>query len=157
LYDRTKLTYRPNFSGTTRSAYPSDLGRPLQNLYFSQAEGRDFRIINAHIPGDPSLPCREEFASYVHRQHQNGSVTIAVGDNNFDREEMIEAYRKAGFSDFSLHTPWKTNIDPMTKQSKGIDHLFVVGEDNSRDLVSSEILVCGNLQETIDLLNQEKL
>jgi len=69
---------------------------------------------------------------------------------------MIEAYRKAGFSDFSLHSPWKTNIDPETKQSKGIDHLFIVGNGSSRDLRPDEVLVGGYLQETIDLLNQAK-
>ena len=82
------------------------------------------------------------------------SITIALGDNNFERDEMIEAYRKAGFSDFSLHSPWKTNIDPITKEAKGIDHLFVIGNDESRDLKPNEVLIGGNFQEIIHLLNQ---
>ena len=154
LYNKAQLTYQSNLSETTRSAYPSVPNRPLQNAYFSHNEGRDLRIINAHIPGDPNKPGREEFAQYVQRQHKEGSITVALGDNNFERDEMIETYRKAGFSDFSLHSPWKTNIDPETKQSKGIDHLFILGDDHSRDLKPDEVLVGGNLQETIDLLNQ---
>ena len=90
----------------------------------------------------------------MHKQHREGSITIALGDNNFERDEMIDAYRKAGFSDFSLHSPWKTNISPDTKESKGIDHFFVVGDDTSRDLRSDEVLIGGNLQETINLLNR---
>jgi endonuclease/exonuclease/phosphatase family metal-dependent hydrolase len=152
LYRKTQLTYQSALSETTQSAYPSVPGRPIQNAYFSNQAGRDLRLINSHIPGDPDKPCREEFAHYVHGQHREGAITIALGDNNFERDEMIEAYRNAGFSDFSLHSPWKTNIDPETKQSKGIDHLFVVGEDTSRDLKPDEVLIGGNLQETINLL-----
>lgn len=153
LYNESKLNHCPDRSETTCSAYPSVPNRPLQNVSFTNECGDALRIINAHIPGDPALPAREEFADYVRKQHQEGSVTIAVGDNNFERDEMIAAYQKAGFSDFSLHSPWKTNIDPYTKDSKGIDHIFVAGEANSRDLQSQEILSGWHLQYTIDLLN----
>ncbi|MBY0530212.1 MAG: hypothetical protein K2P51_08530 [Rhabdochlamydiaceae bacterium] len=153
LYDRSQLTYRRDLSETTQYAYPSVPKRPLQNTYFSQNGGPDLRIINAHIPGDPNLPAREEFASYVHKQHQEDIITVALGDNNFERDEMIEAYRKAGFTDFSIHSPWKTNIDPVTKESKGIDHLFVAGDHKSRDLKAEEILN-ERLRATIELLNQ---
>jgi endonuclease/exonuclease/phosphatase family metal-dependent hydrolase len=158
LYNTAQLAYCSESSETTNTAYPSVPGRPLQNVYFSRYEGgSDLRIINAHIPGDPTLPGREEFAEYVYKQHQQGLVTIALGDNNFERDEMIDAYRKAGFTDFSIHSPWKTNIDPYTKESKAIDHLFVMGDEDSRDLRSDEILVNGNLQESINLLNQERV
>ncbi len=150
LYNKTHLTYQASSSQTTRSAYPSFPGRPLQNAYFSSVDGQDLRIINAHIPGDPTKPGREEFARYVQEQHREGSITVALGDNNFEREEMIDAYRKAGFSEFSLHSPWQTNIDPYTKESKGIDHFFVIGDEHSRDLRVDEVLK--HLQETIDLL-----
>ncbi len=157
LYNKTRLTFHAGLSETTGSAYPSAPCRPLQNVCFSRAEGQNIRIINAHIPGDPNKPCPDEFARYVRGQHSEGSITIALGDNNFERDVMIKAYQKAGFSDYSLHSPWKTNIDPETKQSKGIDHLFVIGDENSRDLKPDEVLAGGNLQETIDLLNQANL
>jgi len=153
LFNKDQITYQPSFSETTKSAYPSFPGRPLQNACFSNTLGQNMRIINSHIPGDPTKPGREEFARYVQQQHQEGSITIALGDNNFERHEMLDAYRKAGFTDFSLHSPWKTNIDPYTKESKTIDHFFVIGNENSRDLKPDEVLVGGNLPETIDLLN----
>lgn len=156
LYNKTRLNYKPSQSETSRLVYPSSPGRPVQNAYFSNTTGKDLRIINAHIPGDPALPAREELAHYVHRQHTDGSTTVALGDCNFERDEMVEAYRKAGFREFSLHSPWKTNIDPYSKESKGIDHAFVIGGTDSRDLSPGEVLSNGNLQETIELLNQAR-
>ena len=155
LFDQSKLNYCPDRSETTTSAYPSVPNRPIQNVLFTDRQGQDLRIINAHIPGDPQLPVREEFANYVRKQHEQGAVTVALGDNNFERDEMIAAYQQAGFSDFSIHTPWKTNIDPYTKESKGIDHIFIIGNENSRDLKSQEILTEWGLQQTIDLLDGE--
>lgn len=155
LYDRTKLQYDPTLSETTLDAYPSVPGRPLQNGFFSTDQGEKIRIINAHIPGAFDLPGREEFARYVYDQHQPGCVTLALGDNNFEREEMRDAFEKAGFVEFSLHSNWKTNIDPQTKESKAIDHIFIVGEHTSRDLSPEEVIDARyHLQETVDLLNK---
>lgn len=155
LFDKSRLSYCSDQSTVTQEAYPSVPGRPLQNVFFSKIGTRDqnFRIINAHIPGDPTLPVREEFAKYVHDNHRDGQVTVALGDNNFERDEMILAYERMGFSDFSLHSPWKTNIDPYGKHSKAIDHLFVAGNTVSRDLTPDEVLQKG-LRETITLLNE---
>lgn len=157
LYNKQHCTYRPEYSVATRTAYPSDPGRPLQNAYFALPSGQDVRIINAHIPGNPLAPGRDEFAAYVHEQHKAGATTIALGDNNFERDEMIKAYQGAGFEEFSIHSPWKTNIDPVTKESKGIDHIFIAGNASSRDLSVDEVLPGHNLQETIDLLNEKAL
>lgn len=154
LYNKSQFTYQSALSETTESAYPSFPGRPLQTAHFSSNQGKDLHIINAHIPGDPNKPGREEFADYVYRQHREGSTTVALGDNNFERHEMRDAYQKAGFSDFNLHSPYQTNIDPVDKRSKGIDHFFAIGNDNSSDLKPDQVLIGGNLQETIDLLNQ---
>ncbi len=156
LFDQSRLTYQPDQSEVTRNSYPSVPDRPLQNALFSrigEENSRDLRIINAHIPGDPILPVREEFAKYVHDTHSNNQITIALGDNNFERDEMIRAYESVGFLEYSLHTPWKTNIDPYGRYSKAIDHIFVAGGDFSRDLTPEEVLQNGNLQETLDLLN----
>lgn len=156
LFDKSRFTYRPDQSGVTRDSYPSVPNRSLQNAVFSRTgeeHGRDIRVINAHIPGDPTLPVREEFAKYVHDIHVDNQITVALGDNNFERDEMILAYEKMGFSEFSLHSPWKTNIDPYGKYSKAIDHLFVAGGSFSRDLTPDEVLQNGNLREIIALLN----
>lgn len=156
LFDKSRLSYCPDQSEVTRDTYPSVPGRPLQNAFFSRRESeynQNLRIINAHIPGDPTLPVREEFAKYIHDIHRDHQITVALGDNNFERDEMILAYERMGFSEFSLHSPWKTNIDPYGKQAKAIDHLFVVGADFSRDLTPEEVLQNSNLRETIALLN----
>lgn len=155
LYNKSSLVYHADRSGVTTTAYPSVPRRPIQQVQLSRIEegGKDICLINAHIPGDPTLPAREEFARYVHDLHQMGQVTIALGDNNFERDEMADAYRKAGFSEFSLHSPWHTNVDPYTKDSKSIDHLFVIGSGCSRDLIPDEVIQGANLQETMDLLN----
>ncbi|MBI2742975.1 MAG: hypothetical protein HYX48_03570 [Chlamydiales bacterium] len=155
-FNNTALAYSPDRSETATSAYPSVPGRPLQNAFFSRQNAQSLRILNAHIPGDPTKPSREEFARYAYERHQENAITVALGDNNFEREEMIAAYRKAGYTDFSIHSPWQTNIDPYSRMSKGIDHLFVIGVDNSRDLSAGEVLSNGNLQETIDLLNHAR-
>lgn len=160
LYNAEKMFYSDVIcSETSTSAYPSAPGRPVQNAFFWSENGMTLSIINAHIPGDPTKPGKEEFAQYVY-EHHKGWTTVALGDNNFERDEMMEAYRKAGFTDFSLHSPWKTNIDPYTKESKAIDHFFVVGTDtrsgkeaSSRDLSVEEVLPNGQLQNTVDLLN----
>jgi len=156
LFDKSKLAYHPDKSEVTRDSYPSVPKRPIQNAFFSRVgeeRGRDVRIVNAHIPGDPNLPVREEFAKYIHSIQRADQVTVALGDNNFERDEMILAYERMGFSEFSLHSPWKTNIDPYGKHSKAIDHLFVAGGAFSRDLTVDEVLQNGNLRETIALLN----
>jgi len=154
LYDKSKLTYQPDQSCVTREAYPSVPGRPLQNVLFSRidnAQGKNLRVVNAHIPGDPKLPVRDEFARYVHNVHNDNQTTVALGDYNFERHEMIPAFEKAGMSDFSLHS-FKGNIDPYGKHSKAIDHFFVAGGNYSRDLKHDEVLQNGNLRETRALL-----
>lgn len=148
LYDGSRLTYQPERSEVSTTAYASAPGRPIQNVYFTQG----LRIVNGHIPGDPTLPVREEFANYVRRHHAGGQTTVALGDNNFERDEMISAYEAAGFKNYSVHSPWKTNIDPYGKFSKGIDHLFVTGAKSSYDLSPDDVLPNGNLRETISLL-----
>ena len=156
LFDTSKLMYLPDQSEVSIDSYPSVPNRPIQNVFFSRIgvkESRDLRVVNGHIPGDPTLPVREEFARYIYDFHRENQVTVALGDNNFERDEMKLAYEINGFLDFSLHSPWKTNIDPYGKYSKAIDHLFVAGGKYSRDLSADEILEGYNLKETIDLLN----
>ena len=153
LYNSSALHYRFEQSGVTASAYPSEPGRPIQHALFERRDTQErMHVVNGHIPGNPHIPGREEFAKYVMGVASEGYTTVALGDNNFDREEMLDAYRKAGFDDFELHSPWQTNIDPYTKESKAIDHIFVLGASSSRSLAAEEVLEDGQLKETIELL-----
>lgn len=156
LYNTSQLTYHSEQSEVTTTSYPSVPNRPIQQVVFSKTDGSEFSIINAHIPGDPSLPSKEEFSQYVYKKYNENNIpTIAVGDYNFERDEMIDSYKKAGFQNFSFHSTHKTNIDPYNKNSKAIDHQFVIGENvYSRDLTPNEILPNDNrLPDMINLLN----
>jgi hypothetical protein len=154
VYNSALFSYRPDLSTVSIDGYPSFPGRPIQNAAFEKGQTNQIvRIFNAHIPGDPNLPGKEEFAQYVRNNYSRNEVTIALGDHNFERHEMLEAYQKAGFSlsEFSFHTPWHTNIDPYTKESKAIDHIFVKGA-SSKQLKPEDIVDSYQLRETIELL-----
>jgi hypothetical protein len=156
LYNSSLLTYRPDHSETSYNSYPSAPGRSLMNASFERNDQKEkiIRIFNAHIPGDPALPARQEFANYVFKHYSSNETTIALGDNNFEHHEMFDAFRNAGFLEFALHTPWYSNIDPLTKESKGIDHIFVKGA-SSQDLSPNEVLGTeSHLKETLELLKQ---
>lgn len=158
LYHRDHFSYLPECSETSSQVYPSFPGRPVQRVSLEGAEGSIFQVINTHIPGDPNLPGREEVARYAERYHRDDRVTIVLGDNNFERHEMLDAFFKAGFSNFSLHSPWKTNIDPYSKESKGIDHFFVIGHKTSVDLRPEDFLPGDErLPQTIALLDGKEV
>lgn len=123
IYDSRALSF---VSSTCDLPYEnSDPTRPVQNLYFSRGE-QTYQFINAHLPGDPNLPGRDEFASYVNKQ--TNDIVIAVGDMNFNRNEMQEAFKRQGNASvpFSLIPTYPTNIG-LDLRSKGIDHIYVKG------------------------------
>ena len=159
LYNTRLFSFRSDLSEVSHDAYPSAPGRPIQNALLERVnqDGKSMRIINAHIPGDPRLSSREEFAKYVQKSESADETLVALGDNNFERHEMLDAYNKAGMSGFKLYSPWQTNIDPYTKKSKAIDHVLVKGEVASRELTAEEVLDKEfELKETISLLRTPK-
>lgn len=152
LFNKTELALK---SAETKIGAFQQSQKPILNTQFTTQDGKAIRIINAHVPGDPALPGKLDYAKYVYSQHDQKTTTVALGDYNFERPEMIDAYQKAGFKEFSLHTPWKTNIDPYAKESKAIDHMFIAGQAASKDLKPEEVVSIGNLSETIQLLNSK--
>ncbi len=150
LYNTHQFTYIPDKSTISFDAYPCQVGRPMMNIAFEKKDGSTIRIFNSHVPGNPDLPGRNEYAQYVNEQMREDELTIALGDMNFEREEMRDAFIGAGVLDFELYSPYRTNIDPDTKRSKAIDHILVTGNKSSRALDSKEILE--NLDNTITLL-----
>ncbi|MCH9630856.1 MAG: hypothetical protein S4CHLAM37_08620 [Chlamydiia bacterium] len=107
-------------------------------------EDETFRIVNAHIPGDPSLPSRGEFADHVVNPKLAGEglnearkhcVTVALGDMNFDEVNMEKAFdiAEVGHDEplFIRVSPYRTNVganfdvegDPLC--AKAVDHFFV--------------------------------
>lgn len=97
--------------------------RPFQDLLFERS-GKPVRIINAHLPGNPPGPARQEFASYLAQVEQDG-ITLAMGDMNFNELEMRTALKDC--PEYQLISPYCTNIDPYSKNSKAIDHFMARG------------------------------
>lgn len=181
LYDTNHLHYEADRSKTSLSAYPnSTVSKPVQKAVFStipsdSKKTENLCIINAHIPGDPKQPARQDFANFVAQEHHPDQITLALGDNNFERDKMLTAYKNTSlfkkkfftniFKDlyssifgqqensYSLHSPYKTNIDPYTKESKSIDHIFIAGKHTSRDLKPGEVVQGYQLESTVQLLN----
>jgi endonuclease/exonuclease/phosphatase family metal-dependent hydrolase len=156
LYRTTKFTYDPDQSQPDDRPFQAFPSRSLQKLCFLDSQGTPLHLINGHIPGDPKGPSRQDFADTVAKTATTG-LTIACGDYNFEREEMLAAFARTDLTEFSFHSPYTTNIDPSRKYSKCIDHVFVHGNHKSRDLKVGEILTTGNLREMVDLLNQPQI
>ena len=137
--------------------YPSTQGKLLMTVALEK-NGITYRVFNSHVPGDPNLPGRYEFAQYVKNHQQKGEITIALGDLNFDQYEMDDAFKVAAGdqeSTFTRITPYQTNVG-LDMYSKAIDHFFIDCWDHPMmvyERKASEIL--DNLQELRELL-QEK-
>lgn len=93
--------------------------------------GQHLRLINIHLPGDPTKPAHFEFAQYLARTFDPALTTIAMGDMNFNELEMSDAMKQAfqSTSPFSLYSPYCTNISPYEFNSKAIDHFLVYSPD----------------------------
>ena len=124
VYDTHHLTYREDLSQIDYP-YECDPTRPVMNLVFEK-EGQLYRIVNGHLPGDPTLPGKEQFAAYINLMDDD--VVVAMGDMNFTREEMQKAFLNEGRENvpFSLIPSYPTNIG-LSLRSKAIDHIYVKG------------------------------
>jgi hypothetical protein len=140
-------------SETLHDTMPSAPGRPVQRVTLQdKSTGETFVVINGHIPGDNTLPARQEFAHFVKKSSRSNATTVVLGDNNFLRNEMITAYDSAGLANYSLHSPWNTIVG-NNKSSKCIDHICV-HNGKARNLAPLELMPqSSNLESTVNLLN----
>lgn len=70
--------------------------RTLQDLSIRRLDnGQLLRIVNAHLPGDPTKPARFEFARYLSDTFDPTLSAIAMGDMNFNELEMADAMQQA--------------------------------------------------------------
>ncbi|CCB88664.1 HD domain-containing protein [Simkania negevensis] len=124
VYDTRHLTYREDLSSIDYP-YECDPTRPVMNLAFEK-DGKLYRIVNGHLPGNPDLPGKEEFAAYINLMDDN--IVVAMGDMNFTREEMQKAFLTQGRENvpFSLISSYPTNVS-LSLKSKTIDHIYVKG------------------------------
>ncbi|MBU6383247.1 MAG: hypothetical protein KGR16_02905 [Verrucomicrobia bacterium] len=102
--------------------------RTLQDIILRRLDnGHPLRLVNIHLPGDPTKPGRFEFAQYLAKTFDPSLTTLAMGDMNFDELEMADAMTQAfqNNSPFSLNSPYCTNISPNVFNSKAVDHFLV--------------------------------
>ncbi len=122
--------------------------RTLQDIRIRRlSNGQTMRLVNVHLPGDPTKPSHFEFAEYLHRTFDPNITILAMGDMNFDELEMSDAMAKTFYnhSPFSLYSPYPTNISPNVFRSKVIDHFLVYSPNrssvtlNALDQIMSEL------------------
>lgn len=111
--------------------FPFQPKRNFQEITLRRKDtGELIRIVNVHLPGDPTKHVPELFAAYLERTRTPGVKTIAMGDMNFTEKDFGSALSEA-FSDpsaYGIFSPYCTNIDPYSRYSKAIDHFIVLGE-----------------------------
>lgn len=131
--------------------------RPVNEIILLNREtGEHLRLINNHLPGDPNGPARFELAQYLARTQEEGIITIAMGDMNFNEVEMSDAMKEARL-DFTIYSPYCTNIATTSSDvpfvSKAIDHFIILGDSQGRinPILNPEDAMEG-LRETAELL-----
>lgn len=138
--------------------FPREPKRSIQNIILQETNtGARLRMINVHIPGDPTQPGRTEFTNYLADSFTLNLPTIVLGDMNFNELQMEEALAQSfsNQSPFSLFSPYCTNIDPITLYSKAIDHFMVYCPRTLVKLNTAEE-VLPSLEATLILLQKPK-
>lgn len=131
--------------------------RTLQEISIRRLDnGQHLRLINIHLPGDPTKPGRFEFAQYLASTFDPALATIAMGDMNFNELEMSDAMKQAfqNTSPFSLYSPYCTNISPYEFNSKAIDHFLVYSPDKSPVTLNTPDQLMPGLDPIVSLLQK---
>lgn len=132
--------------------------RTVQDIILRRIDtGTLLRIVNAHLPGDPNHPARYEFGYYLADTFDPATVTIALGDMNFNELEIKQAVDQAFLqnSPFSIYSPYCTNVSPFVFISKAIDHFIIYSPDHSPAFVSEPEQLLQELRPIVELLNPE--
>ncbi len=132
------------------------LYRTFQDIQIRRLDnGQKMRLINVHLPGDPTKPGRFEFAQYLQSSFDPNITTLAMGDMNFNELEMSDAMKGAFSNDspFSLYSPYPTNISPLVFQSKAIDHFLVYSPKLSPVTLSHPDQIMPDLASIVSLLS----
>lgn len=129
--------------------------RTLQDITLRRLDnGQPLRLINIHLPGDPTKPGRFEFAQYLAKTFDPSLTTLAMGDMNFDELEMADAMKQAfqNNSPFSLNSPYCTNISPNVLNSKAIDHFLVYSPNGASVELNTPDQIMPGLAPVVALL-----
>jgi len=137
----------------TANIFSSDPERTIQDITIKLKENQQiFRIINVHIPGDPTKPSRYELTQYLAKTFDPAITTIAMGDMNFNEVQMQHAINISQ-KPFTLYTPYCTNISPTTFIAKAIDHFIVYAPNKTVTLHEPNQVMIG-LSSTAKLLSK---
>lgn len=156
LFNKNDFTFLKNESFTAVAAFPSAPGKLVLDLVFEERHtGEKFQIICAHIPGNPALPGRQEFAEYAVSHKRQDAITIGLGDMNFTPSELGEAFAKAerrfnSDDHFENKIFYYTNVDPYTKAAKNIDQIWIAGAHTIEADLPDQVLP--GLQQTVTQL-----
>lgn len=143
LFNKNNLNYNLKKSSISDDGFPTNPGRTIMNCLFEKSNGKNLRVFNSHLPGDPALPGRYEFCDYLKKQSKNDDeISVAMGDMNFEKAEMQEACSKQGFDALIVSPTYGTNIDPC-KEAKAIDHFIVSGTSKNIFALSAEKVLAG--------------
>jgi endonuclease/exonuclease/phosphatase family metal-dependent hydrolase len=130
--------------------------RTFQDLTLRRlGNGQLLRVLNAHLPGDPTKPGRYEFVQYLADSFDPAVATLAMGDMNFNELEMGDAMNQAFpvHSPFTLYSPYCTNISVWDFKSKVIDHFFVYSAQGSSASLNAPEEIMDELAPVVSLLN----
>lgn len=157
IYNKLNFEYLKDLSAIDKPFTISDPKKTLMNLTFVEKSTQEkFQIINAHIPGDPEQPGKNEFAKYVLTHMKPGYSTIALGDMNFTDTELQKAFDEES-AHLKVSNPFKnlayynTNISPSTFNAKPIDHIWVNTKLPCESMRPDEVIP--GLQSSVDLLH----
>ena len=133
--------------------------RTLQDITLRRLDnGEPLRLVNVHLPGDPTKPGRFEFAQYLANTFDSSLTTLAMGDMNFDELGMADAMTQAfqNNSPFSLYSPYCTDISPYVFKSKAIDHFLVYSPNQSPVVLSTPDQIMPGLAPMVALLQGQR-
>jgi len=162
IYNKNTFRFLAEESSFPHPFHKSDSKRTLMDLVFEEtATGQKYQLINAHLPGDPNLPGRNEFARYMLNYSKNDCITMAVGDMNFTDAELQLAFAQEAQklhleSHFHNLVDYNTNVGAYTLDGKSIDHIWVdtKGKNIACEGMKPDEVLKG-LQSTVDLLNPQ--
>lgn len=134
------------------SIFPQSLDTSFLDIVVKH-QGKNLRLINVHIPGNPRHGARFAFANYLHTSFTPNTTTLALGDMNFNELEMKEALTLAfGTSPFTIYSPYCTNISPGVFFSKAIDHFLLYATDKPTIALNTPDEVLDGLHQVAELL-----
>jgi endonuclease/exonuclease/phosphatase family metal-dependent hydrolase len=149
VYNSQRLSYHPQESQLLDSPYEAKHLRPIMNLLFQKQDGSKLRVIHSHVPGDPELPCLNEFADHIGNTYNPETTTIVAGDLNFLKSEVQEKLAGVGISGEAYLSNLNTSLGPK-RGAKCIDHIIVLNPSGPCQAIEAselapEIVVASSL------------